>query len=797
MYDLAAFRNRVREHTRRATPYDDNRKPSLADLASAIGLSRGELSYRLNGTNKAKLTRHDARAIMRTLAEWGALTTRAEATELLALVGFPPPTAAEWEAPPLDALTAPPPVASASAPVNRMVRVEQRVIAVRPAAHQPESNRMAVGRVHELAALTTALAQHSCVAITGGGGMGKSTFAAMYIEGGGYSATCWRNLHHNPSFADFTLAALSSLGLYFDPSAMPRPQDQANYLASVLRGNPDLRQLLVLNNFESVLGADGVEAGWQELLELAIAGLGHSRVLITTRELPYTRQGREPYRYPMPPLTPADGVALLVRLGVQAAPDELVQAVKLAGGHPLALIFLADLSHNQGYSVAALLKETAWSERIAERFLDRIYRQLSPAAQTALCYFSIFEGPTNPANVAGMLAHLSPPATDWDEAAVHQQADQLAMRSLLDNRGGEYQLHPIVREYAYHRLADARTYHHAAARYFQSRYPHDPTANPPLQLAEVQPLLDAFDHFCAAADYEAACAVFTMQLEHMSGEFFNRTYMLLNRWGEYARTAAMARRLAEADATLLSDTSRCRAFNALSIAYRNLGEYQQAIDVAQQGLALAEAMDDAGKQAYFLSNIAVAYEWLKDYPRAIDYTQRTLAIAQPAAMTNVEGTSWTSLGNIYTQLGDFPQALANHQQAYAISQQLHDESGIVTDLLNLGEVSDALGDRPAAVAYYRQALARAEQLGHLEGQATLWYKAGLLCAADGRSRDALACFLKCMQLRERIGNAEEIEQARERIAAMRTALPALAWRTLFAEAERLAADVDWRPWGEA
>ncbi len=37
---LAAFRERVREMCRRANPYGTSRKPGLADLAAAIGLSR-------------------------------------------------------------------------------------------------------------------------------------------------------------------------------------------------------------------------------------------------------------------------------------------------------------------------------------------------------------------------------------------------------------------------------------------------------------------------------------------------------------------------------------------------------------------------------------------------------------------------------------------------------------------------------------------------------------------------------------------------------------------------------------
>ncbi len=818
MYNLTAFRNKVRELCRRSAPYDDERRASLTDLADAIGLSRGELSYRLNGTNKAKLTDQDARAIVRALTEWGAINTRAEVVEMLALVNCPPPSAADWEAPPFDQLIASPlpapailpspAVSPAPASANvRLAKVEQRRDIIRPPSHQPESSRLAVGRTRELAALRAALNKHTCVAITGGGGIGKSTFVAMYGEGAGYSTVCWRNLHHNPNFADFTEAALSSLGLYFDPSAMPRPQDQANYIATLLRGNSDIRQLLVLNNFESIIGPDGVEAGWQELLELAIAGLGNSRVLITTREMPYTRQGREPHRFALAGMSVADGVALLEALEVQAAPDQLEQAVKLAGGHPLALVFLADLSHNQGYAVADLLKETAWSERIAERFLDRIYRQLTPSAQAALTYFSVFDAPVRAATMAGMLAHLPTPATplppterevgreaSWGEARVRSLGNELAGRNLLDSRGGYYQLHPIVREYAHSRLTDRPAYHRAAAAYYQSLYTHDPDTNPPQQLADVQPLLYAFDHFCTADDYNAAYDIFIAGRWRMSGDRFVHLSLLLNRWGEYSRTFAICKRLTEAPTGLLDGEKRSVAFNNLGVACRNLGQYQEALIYYQRGLALVGEQSDIRLRLDLLSNVAVAYEWLKDYDQAISYNQQVLALAEPIGYLHPQGTVWTSLGHIYAKRGDYIQALAYHQRGLTLAQQTNDEKGIVTDLLNLAETYHHLGQIEAAMQHYQRGLVLAEQLGYLDGQATIWHKGARLLLDQGRQRDALACLLKALQMREQIGNQEDIEQTRDIIATIRTALPAAEWRKLFAEAGQLAADSNWRPW---
>src|SRR5690242_14842720 len=275
MYDLPAFRNRVRELCRRSSPQNDYRKPSLADLASAIGLSRSELSRRLNGTNRARLSRATAFAIGCTLVEWGAITSRPEVIALLALVGHSPPDAAQWEAAPLDQLNAQ--LTTTTVSSNNSPAALARVGAA--VAHQPESSRIAVGRVHELAELAIALGKHNCVVVAGGGGIGKSTLAAMYAAANHYRTICWRNLHHNPNFADFTEALMSVLGLPFEVETMPRPQEQAKHIAGLLRQPSSPRRtphgqtgelLIVLNNFESVMSGSGVvEPGWQELLAIA------------------------------------------------------------------------------------------------------------------------------------------------------------------------------------------------------------------------------------------------------------------------------------------------------------------------------------------------------------------------------------------------------------------------------------------------------------------------------------------------------------------------------------------------
>src|SRR5947209_2966934 len=103
--DLTLFREKIREYYSTVpSPYSpDKRKATQADLVTAIHLDPGELSKRLNG--KEPLPPRDVRAIVKTLADWKAITTRAQAIELLDLMSCPHFSRSEWEAEPLSQLT--------------------------------------------------------------------------------------------------------------------------------------------------------------------------------------------------------------------------------------------------------------------------------------------------------------------------------------------------------------------------------------------------------------------------------------------------------------------------------------------------------------------------------------------------------------------------------------------------------------------------------------------------------------------------------------------------------------------
>src|SRR6266568_3900277 len=83
-----------------------------SELAVALGIDAHVLSRKLHGVKQSFLTHVEVKQIVKTLAAWDAISTQAEALELLSLMGLRAESFSgeEWNAAPLNRLeSAPPP----------------------------------------------------------------------------------------------------------------------------------------------------------------------------------------------------------------------------------------------------------------------------------------------------------------------------------------------------------------------------------------------------------------------------------------------------------------------------------------------------------------------------------------------------------------------------------------------------------------------------------------------------------------------------------------------------------------
>ncbi|GHO98064.1 hypothetical protein KSF_081120 [Reticulibacter mediterranei] len=243
---LARFREQITTARRRAGYLQK-------DLAAALGLESHSLSHKLHGSDDALLSHKEVKQIIKTLADWGAITNHTEAIELLALMGLKPEAFStnEWDMSPLDRLERTPPIA---------------LLLDETFSPTPSSSRRCFQLPADLTSLIgrESLLQQICeqlqradvrlLTLTGTGGIGKTRLAlevARLIEKHFPDGICFVSLAALRDPRLVSSAITQALGLLDSPA--DHTHGNIDYqLQSFLR---EKQLLLLLDNFEHLLGA--------------------------------------------------------------------------------------------------------------------------------------------------------------------------------------------------------------------------------------------------------------------------------------------------------------------------------------------------------------------------------------------------------------------------------------------------------------------------------------------------------------------------------------------------------------
>ncbi len=521
----------------------------------------------------------------------------------------------------------------------------------------------------------------TAIALTGIGGIGKSTLAALiyrYAEelrasgNGPFTAeSLWLRVDLSVTIVDILGNLCNVLNVPTPDLTTLSPQNQAAALFNTLNSAGKGR-LIVLDQFEHVLDNDGRalpdRVGVGEWLDALNSQPCSCRVLLTSRPDPHgTREFPPTYlqTYPVEGLEEAEGIELLRKQDVTGTETELRTAVVRCDGHAYALTLLASLIRTRKLSLSTLLKDPdyaeLWSGKVAEKLLDSIYtQQLDEIQRKLLIAFSVYREPV-PLDAAQAIIDEN---TNVSKAQVESALEVLLNQHLLRALGeGRYQLHVIVTDYAQGHVVEGdeqankqalKAAHARAAQYYLQRaatscQPREQRR----QISDVHDLIEAIWQYCQADQWQEA-----YDLMEWEGIFKD-----LNLWGGNAI-------LLELYQLLLPDKWHPKPSQA-ALIYNNLGEVYYALSKFREALA---------------------------------YYEQSLQIYKESGDRKGEGEALNNLGGIYYSLGNTEQALSYYQQALRIRREVGDRRGESTTLGNLGALYDSLGDKEEALSYFQQAL---------------------------------------------------------------------------------------------
>lgn len=164
-----------------------------------------------------------------------------------------------------------------------------------------------------------------------------------------------------------------------------------------------------------------------------------------------------------------------------------------------------------------------------------------------------------------------------------------------------------------------------------------------------------------------------------------------------------------------------KSLAGLALTRYFLGDWPQAIDCAQQSLAIHKKA-----QANPCSWDATAFSNEEE----VTLKKRRLNLPE-AQEKQMEGQVRGILANSYRHLGENAKALYQSQQSLTIMRQLQDKLGEVAALNNIGLVYKALGDLRNAIAYQQQSLKIAETLNDRQMEQQILRNLGNACYGLG------------------------------------------------------------------
>jgi tetratricopeptide (TPR) repeat protein len=348
-----------------------------------------------------------------------------------------------------------------------------------------------------------------------------------------------------------------------------------------------------------------------------LAGLGATKTLLTSRLMPRELEGLAGVaRRDLKQMDPEDAVRFFQAMDIRGTRAEIQTACAPYGYLPLALRLLAGLvaedpARPGDIAVATEYKITEdLRGKEQHHILERAYDALDPAGRELLSRIAAFRSPVG----YGVLQTLfGPPTEETDEGegafcyeserALKDALRGLVKRGLLSRQEGtgHYDLHPVVRRYAYDRLADKEGTHARLRDYFAAV----PEPEQVESLDDLAPTIELYHHTVRAGQYDEAQRLLRDRLADP----------LYFRFGAYQLIIELLRVLfpggepftssGEAALPRLSDEApQAWTLNALANSYSLSGQPGRAVPAFEAAVMLAEKRDNKKNVAIGLGNLA-------------------------------------------------------------------------------------------------------------------------------------------------------------------------------------------------
>ncbi|MCB0192565.1 MAG: tetratricopeptide repeat protein [Anaerolineae bacterium] len=645
------------------------------------------------------------------------------------------------------------------------------------------------------------------LAVIGLGGMGKSALTWDWLQklkanNQTPPLVVWWSFYETDGTMNHLMVALLK---YFGDS----PRQFTTLRAAATRVIDHLRRtpaLLMLDGAERLLRAySGLAAAYQgdeddpthrdrarqctdpvsgQLLEWLTQPDTQARTLLTSRLFPLEFAGRGGTglqgvrRHDLTGLSPTAAHQLFRSLRIRCTRAEVEAVGEPLGYHPLSLRLLArtiavDPHYRNDIKAAVNYDPSLDLLGRRQHVLSRAYETLSPSARDLLGRLAAFRSSVPWEIIIKLFGNRRTEITTLERRGLVQRTEL----RLNGQPTAHYDLHPIVRRYAYSRLTDPTATHTQLVIYFEAV----PEPERVRSLDDLRPTIELYHHLVHAGRYDEAHELFRDRLT-------NPLYFQL---GAYRQCIELLRALfpdgEDQPPRLSKEDDQGWTLAALANSYSLAGQPAAAIPLFEQQIAIREKQGDKKNLAIGLGNLANSHRELGNLRAAADNLRRRIALCREIEDRFNEAIGHHELGRVLAYGGDWAVAKTELETAL---EQFTDEKVVQSQGLTWayralaallqGQAAEALA---AAQEAYNIATNRRNERDHIRaewliGWATL--AQGQLDTAQTHLDEALR---RCRAI-NMVDHEPSILLARARLAVAQ-ANPAQA-QTLAAEARLIA-----------
>lgn len=644
------------------------------------------------------------------------------------------------------------------------------------------------------------------VALVAIGGMGKSALTWYWLQhdvaSGSLDGIVWWSFYEGESsLSSFLAEALVyTSGHTVDPASIPSDYDKTQQLFNLLQQR---HILIVLDGFERALRAYAsmgavyqsdatvdevvdaracVEPNSARLLRNLVAGPTQAKVVITTRlmikeledqtgtELAGCRKEE------LGSLSPSDAYTFMRAQGVdRGSRAEIDSACASYGYHPLSLRLLSGLiardKRNPG-DITTAPRHDVHDSLIARQHhvLEEAYNALPDEVRTLLSRMAAFRSPMDYDALSVFNAFHS-------EAPFDEALDELIERGLVfrDKARNRYDLHPVVRSYAYDRLMDPVGTHTRLRDYFQSIAP--PSDNQVHSVDDIVPVIELYHHSVRAGFLKPAAQLFRSRLTRV-------LYFELAAYAKFAELGAEFLEAAEAG-TCADELDILSITNRVGDSHQRMGLLCQALDERRRVNRAALEYPQSDLSYRTCSDIAQIERDLGELQRAENHFNQAIRSAEDHQSPREIGRTLQEYALLLSAMGSHELAIPQLERAGGVQySRQHNRAVAYLALVHL-----RLGSLPEAAKALDQAKKLAEGFGR--NQVWVQWLRGKAALARDELAESDACLAGALTTCRRIDLAELepdilLDLARLRMRQAETSTDRSSISTIFDEARNYA-----------